>query len=116
LDQRILDQLLRGFDLDGHIDLISKSYGERMHEMNSLLQRAAVPGLSWIQPKGGMFLWAELPQGLDAEALLRCAVQKGVAFVPGSSFFADQPMRNTARLNFTHNKGERTEKGVARLI
>lgn len=116
LDQQILDQLLRGFNLDEHISLISKSYGERMLEMHQLLQQAAVPDLTWVMPKGGMFLWIELPDGLDAEALLRCAVQKGVAFVPGSSFFADQPIRNTARLNFTHNKGVRTEQGVARLV
>lgn len=63
-----------------------------------------------------MFIWVELPEGLDAEALLRNAVQKGVAFVPGSSFYADNPMRNTARLNYSHNKGERTVQGIARLI
>lgn len=116
MDQQILSQLLSGFDLDKHISLISKSYGERMMEMHQLLLRETVPGLSWIKPRGGMFLWIELPEGLDAEALLRCAVQKGVAFVPGSSFYADHPKRNTARLNFTHNKGVRTEQGVARLI
>lgn len=116
MDQQILSQLLSGFDLDAHIALISKEYGNRMNEMDALLKREALPGLSWVTPQGGMFLWVELPEGLDAEALLKCAVQKGVAFVPGSSFYADRPMRNTARLNYTHNKGERTVQGVARLI
>ncbi|MCR2807954.1 aminotransferase-like domain-containing protein [Paenibacillus soyae] len=116
MDQQVLSQLLQKFDLDAHIALISKEYGERMAEMESLLKKAALPELSWITPKGGMFLWVELPDGLDAEALLRCAVQKGVAFVPGSSFYADNVKRNTMRLNYTHNKGARTEHGVARLV
>ncbi|RJE89011.1 PLP-dependent aminotransferase family protein [Paenibacillus sp. 1011MAR3C5] len=116
MDQQILSQLLSGFDLDAHIARISKEYGARMNEMDALLRREALPGLNWVTPQGGMFLWVELPEGLDAEALLRCAVQKGVAFVPGSSFYADHPDRNTARLNYTHNKGERTVQGVARLV
>lgn len=116
MDQQVLSQLLHKFDLDAHIALISEEYGARMLEMQGLLKKAALPDLKWVTPKGGMFLWVELPDGLDAEALLRCAVQKGVAFVPGSSFYADNAMRNTMRLNYTHNKGARTEQGVARLV
>lgn len=116
MDQQILSQLLGGFNLDEHIKVISKSYGQRMIEMDKLLKQQARLDVSWIKPKGGMFLWIELPEGLDAEALLRCAVQKGVAFVPGSSFYAENPMRNTARLNYTYNTGAKTEQGVARLF
>ncbi|WP_336784766.1 aminotransferase-like domain-containing protein [Paenibacillus sp. MMO-177] len=115
MDQQILSQLLARFPLDEHIRIISESYGGRMREMQSLLKAQEIEGLNWIEPKGGMFLWVELPEGLDAEALLRVAVSKGVAFVPGSAFYAYDPKRNTARLNFTHNKGERTVLGVARL-
>lgn len=115
IDQQILSQLLSSFPLDDHIKVISDSYGQRMREMQTLLQQQAIEGFSWIEPKGGMFLWAELPEGLDAEVLLKVAVTKGVAFVPGSSFYAYEPKRNTARLNFTHNKGIRTIQGVERL-
>lgn len=116
LDQQILSQLLKGFNLDKHISVISKSYGERMLEMHRLLMEQAIPDVSWVKPKGGMFLWLQLPEGLDAEALLRSAVRKGVAFVPGSSFYGENPQRNTARLNYTYNTGERTKQGVARFV
>ncbi len=117
LDQRILSQLLKDFDLDAHIAVIAKSYGERMLEMHQLLRRQpALSGVKWEKPRGGMFLWVELPEALDAEALLRAAVKKGVAFVPGSSFYAEQPQRNTARLNYTYNSGERTQLGIERLV
>ncbi|WP_029192133.1 PLP-dependent aminotransferase family protein [Paenibacillus harenae] len=115
IDQQILSQLLSGFNLDDHIRLISKAYGERMMEMHELLKRQGLRDVSWVMPKGGMFLWLELPDGLDADALLRGSVRKGVAFVPGSAFFAEQPQRNTARLNYTYNTGARTKLGVERL-
>lgn len=114
-DQQILSRLLHDFDLDAHIAVISREYGARMLEMHGLLLRQALPDVAWSPPKGGMFLWLELPDGLDAEALLRCAVRKGVAFVPGSSFYASEPKRNTARLNYTHNSGAAMAQGVERL-
>ncbi|SFE52926.1 2-aminoadipate transaminase [Paenibacillus algorifonticola] len=115
IDQQIVSELLDSFPLDEHIKVISASYGERMREMQGLLAGQHIEGLRWIEPKGGMFLWLELPEGLDAEALLRASVQKGVAFVPGSSFYAYDPQRNTARLNFTYNIGAKTALGVERF-
>jgi 2-aminoadipate transaminase len=115
LDQQTLDQLLRHFPLDEHIRVIAENYGARMRQMQGLLAARMPQGLSWIEPKGGMFLWLELPEGLDAEALLKAAVQKGVAFVPGSAFYAGEPKRNTARLNFTYTTGEQMAVGMDRL-
>ncbi|WP_042165162.1 PLP-dependent aminotransferase family protein [Paenibacillus gorillae] len=115
MDQQILSQLLAHFPLDDHIQTIRRSYRDRMIEMQSLLLEQNIEGFSWIEPKGGMFIWTQLPEGLDAEVLLKAAVRKGVAFVPGSSFYAYDPQRNTARLNFTHNTGQKTVQGVQRL-
>ncbi|WP_308638607.1 aminotransferase-like domain-containing protein [Paenibacillus silvisoli] len=115
LDQQTLDQLLRHFSLDDHIKVIRKSYGERMRHMQQLLTAQGWSDVKWVQPKGGMFLWLELPEGLDSEALLRAAVKKNVAFVPGASFFAAEPQRNTARLNFTYTTGERMATGISRF-
>nr|WP_240547934.1 PLP-dependent aminotransferase family protein [Paenibacillus lignilyticus] len=115
LDQQTLDQLLRHFSLDDHIQVIRQAYGDRMQQMQKLLSQQGWSDVKWIEPKGGMFLWLELPEGLDAEALLRAAVKKNVAFVPGSSFYAAEPARNTARLNFTYTQGERMATGISRF-
>jgi 2-aminoadipate transaminase len=116
LDQQTLNQLLRHFPLDEHIRIISNEYGARMRNMQKLLLSHKRDGLNWVEPQGGMFLWMELPEGLDAEALLRGAVRKGVAFVPGNSFFARDPKRNTARMNFTFTTGDRMETGILRFV
>ncbi|XEC96403.1 PLP-dependent aminotransferase family protein [Paenibacillus tarimensis] len=115
LDQQTLDQLLKHFPLDVHIRSIAAAYGSRMRDMQRLLREQSLMDVSWVEPQGGMFIWLELPEALDAEALLRAAVAKGVAFVPGAPFFAAEPKRNTARLNFTYTEGDRMREGIARF-
>ncbi|GIP38879.1 aminotransferase [Paenibacillus sp. J31TS4] len=115
LDQQTLYQLLVSFDLDAHIRLIRRHYEDRMRLMTKLLGELDVPGLKWNEPKGGMFLWLQLPEGLKAETLMVKAVEEGVAFVPGSTFFADNPQYNTIRMNFTHSNPEEMKLGMERL-
>ncbi|MBD2872103.1 aminotransferase-like domain-containing protein [Paenibacillus arenilitoris] len=114
-DQQILSRLLENFDLDAHIRQIAGACGERMLEMHEQLLRQGLRDVSWQKPKGGLFLWLELPDGLDGEALLRLSIRKGVSFVPGGQFYAQHPRRNCIRLNFACHAGERTKLGVERL-
>jgi len=69
----------------------------------------------WNAPEGGMFLWARLPRGMDAVALLQQAVERGVAFVPGHAFFAEHPDPRCLRLSFVTPSVPEIERGVAAL-
>jgi 2-aminoadipate transaminase len=62
-----------------------------------------------------MFVWARLPAGHDAEALLRQALEHQVAFVPGYPFFTGAPERETLRLAFTRHTPVEIADGLARL-
>ncbi|KIL38905.1 aminotransferase [Gordoniibacillus kamchatkensis] len=115
MDQMTLYQLLEHFDIDAHIDVIRSDYKQRMKLMASLLREQGWEGVSWLEPKGGMFFWVELPQGVKAEDLLRLAVEEGVAFVPGSSFYAGDPAYNTMRMNYTHSDADTMRVGMNRL-
>ncbi|MFD0697905.1 PLP-dependent aminotransferase family protein [Paenibacillus sp. GCM10027628] len=115
IDQQTLYHLLEHFDLDAHISLIREHYRDRMKFMTGLLSELNWPGLKWEEPKGGMFIWVELPEQIKAEDLLKIAVQEGVAFVPGSTFYAENPQYNTMRLNYTHTDRETTILGMKKL-
>ncbi|RKP53909.1 PLP-dependent aminotransferase family protein [Cohnella endophytica] len=116
LDQQTLYQLMEHFDLDGHIEFVRKEYEIRMRQMADQLKQQQWPGVTWNEPKGGMFFWLELPESVDTGELLKTAVDLGVAFVPGVSFFAeDNSPRNRMRMNFTHNDFEGTVAGMKRL-
>ena len=45
------------------------------------------PEVTWTRPQGGLFLWARMPEGMDAEELLEIALEEKVAFVPGHAFY-----------------------------
>jgi 2-aminoadipate transaminase len=62
-----------------------------------------------------MFLWARLPAGLDAAALLPKAVERGVAYVPGAAFYAGAADARTLRLSFVTASPEQIERGIAAL-
>lgn len=115
MDQQALHQLFLHFDLYGHIDLVRTEYEKRMRLMVELLEQQAWPGAQWVEPMGGMFIWLELPKHVNTEELLKLAVEEGVAFVPGASFYADEPELNTMRLNFTHTDTEQMREGIERL-
>lgn len=73
-------------------------------------------GVSWTKPRGGMFVWVDLPAHLDgAELLARSIAEIRVAFVPGHAFFSDGTWRNTLRLNFSLSDSDQIETGIARL-
>jgi DNA-binding transcriptional MocR family regulator len=62
-----------------------------------------------------MFLWARLPTGHDATALLQRAVARNVAYVPGTPFFAGHPDPATLRLSFTTHTPAEIADGLMRL-
>ncbi|MCR8645649.1 PLP-dependent aminotransferase family protein [Paenibacillus sp. N1-5-1-14] len=115
LDQQTLYQLMEHFDLNGHIRTIRAHYESRMRIMADLLKEKNWPGVTWVEPKGGMFFWVELPEGMRATDLLPKAVEQGVAFVPGSPFYAGDAKHNTMRLNYTHSDEESLREGMNRL-
>ena len=115
LDQQTLHELIEHFDLDGHIAFVRREYEARMRQMADLLTAQQWPGVTWREPKGGMFFWVTMPESVDSAELLKTAVELGVAFVPGGTFFAENPQKNTMRMNFTHNDTENTIKGMERM-
>ena len=59
------------------------------------------PKKSFTKPEGGLFIFAFLQEGLDALSFLRPAIDRGLAFVPGESFYVEGGHKNTLRLNFS---------------
>jgi 2-aminoadipate transaminase len=115
LNQMIAYELLRTGFLEQHLEVIVGTYRERRDVMLAALERHFPAGTRWTHPEGGMFLWVELPEGVDASALLEEAVEQRVAFVPGVDFHADGSGRNTLRLNFSNSSPDLIREGIARL-
>lgn len=116
LTQRAVAELFAsGFDYQAHLALIRARYGERADTMLRALATHLPSGTSWTTPDGGLFVWVDLPAGLDATALLPRAIARKVAFVPGAPFYAAAPKRESLRLNFSNRPSESIEVGMQRL-
>ncbi|WP_414442738.1 PLP-dependent aminotransferase family protein [Burkholderia sp. 22PA0106] len=115
LTQRIAYEVIRDGFLDTHIPSIRALYAAQCDAMLGSLARHMPAGVTWNRPEGGMFIWVQLPAGIDSMALLDAAIAQHVAFVPGAPFFADDAQSNTLRLSFVTVPPEQIEEGVARL-
>jgi DNA-binding transcriptional MocR family regulator len=98
-----------------HIAMLCETYGARLAAMLEALAAHMPDGVSWTKPDGGMFVWLTLPERIDAAALLKHAIEAGIAFVPGESFYPETNVKNTLRLNFTACEPATIRDGIARL-
>ena len=115
VDQAAAAHWLETVDLDERVARLRAAYGARRDALVGGLAAALPPGSSHNHPDGGMFAWARLPSGWDAEELLTRALARDVAFVPGAPFFAGEPDRAALRLSFTAHPPHEIAEGLARL-
>ena len=113
--QYIAYQLANSPWMKTHIHLIRRTYKERRDVMLESLRKYMPEGVQWTEPKGGLFLWVTLPEGMDSASIFKFAVMEKVAFVPGVSFHPLGRGENTMRLNFSCMKPELIEEGIKRL-
>mgnify|MGYP006294878057 CR=1 FL=1 len=113
--QHVVYEFLRTGELDEHLKRIRKVYANRRDLMIKLMKEHFPEEVTFTEPGGGLFLWVQLPEGTDTTDLLPKAVEKKVAYIPGSAFFADGGGRNTMRMNYSKPTEAEIEEGIVRL-
>jgi 2-aminoadipate transaminase len=99
-----------------HVKKIRQVYKERRDVMLQAMEEHFPPGVTWTRPQGGLFLWVRMPEYVDAEKLLKRAVEEKVAFVPGNAFYPNgTDGRCCMRLNFSNAQPEMMREGIGRL-
>lgn len=114
-NQYIALEAAKGGFLDEHVKVIRATYKERRDVMIEMMEEMFPAGVTWRKPKGGMFLWSILPEGMDSAEVLKRAIEKKVAFVPGEAFHPIGGGRNTMRLNFSYSSPKTIREGITRL-
>jgi 2-aminoadipate transaminase len=112
-------QYLKSGRMPGTLKNVRKAYGERAAAMGNALKRELGDAIEFTQPQGGLFFWARLTGAggkiSDASEFAKRAIEKGVAFVPGAPFYANNPDKSTLRLSFATADVAKIEEGVGRL-
>jgi DNA-binding transcriptional MocR family regulator len=112
-------QYLKAGRMPATLANVRKVYAERASTMGNALRKELGDAIEFVQPLGGLFVWARLTgtNGAlqDGAAFAKRAIDKGVAFVPGAPFFASNPDLATLRLSFATADVAKIEEGVGRL-
>jgi DNA-binding transcriptional MocR family regulator len=115
LAQRQLVRLFATTDTTATLAKIRELYRQRRDAMLAAASRYLGDDVTLTRPQGGLFLWAEFAESVDARAVLEEAVARDVAFVPGDAFYPNGGHRNTMRLNFSASDPDRIAEGMSRL-
>ena len=111
LSQSILNDYLEHTGrYDEHLELLRQVYAKKMQIFKGYLNEL-LPEFVCTKPKGGMFIYGELP-GIDTSELVQKCLASGVVFVPGQEFFADGLKNSEIRFNFTHCKAVDIARGL----
>jgi 2-aminoadipate transaminase len=114
-DQRVVHQAIRRGVLEKLAPKLRALYRSKRDVMEAALRSELGAVLTWPEPKGGFFLWPELPEGMDGDALLERAIEEKVVFVAGSAFYVDGTGERRIRLSFSHPTPDKLREGVRRL-
>ncbi len=112
-------QYLKAGRMPNTLAHVRKVYAERAQAMGDALRKELGGAIDFVQPQGGLFVWARLTGAggkvADGNVLAKRAIEKGVAFVPGTPFFCANPDHATFRLSFATADADKIREGVARL-
>ncbi len=99
--QRAFDLYLRKGYWKNHIMTIKKVYTEKYNIMVEELNKLKKYGIFFVEPKGGLSIWLQLPKEIDSIDLYNECEKNNVAIVPGKIFFIDnKTYSNYIRLSF----------------
>ncbi|OLL70464.1 Transcriptional regulator, GntR family domain / Aspartate aminotransferase [Pseudonocardia sp. Ae168_Ps1] len=116
LCQATAAEAIKSLAYEEHLQTIRSTYERRMQTIGDSLTRHLTPVVRWRIPDGGLFVWLEGPPSLDADSVVREAIDSGVAVLPGSAFHADpRDGRNTLRLSIAAVQDQFIDQGVQRL-
>jgi len=104
------------YDFEANVEKLIQLYRVRRDVMIEMLEKNLPQNVTFTHPQGGLFLWVQLPEAIDASELLQDCLKKKVAFIPGESFFPNGGGENTFRLNYSNMDELNIREGIKRLV
>jgi 2-aminoadipate transaminase len=120
--QQIIRQALVSGEYEAHLAELHYRYARKAHVMTQALREHFPPKVQWLEPSGGLYVWAKLPRAVKSGVksdLFQTALKKGVLYVPGELCYAEDPSRvkpnHEMRLSFGGATEENIQEGIKRL-
>lgn len=116
LNQMIVDEWFKNYDVKAHISKIQKIYKKKLDLMCDCIDKELGDFVRYVRPEGGLFIWCRLPDDVNMLEFVQKAVERKVAVVPGNAFLMDDTASTQyIRLNFSTPSDEGIVNGVKAL-
>ena len=110
--QVIADKFLQSGHADKYIEKVRVEYKKRAEAMIDALNKHLPVEVTFTAPRGGFYIWLQLPRGIDSTDILMKAIDKGVVFVSGKTFDPHGKVNNNIRLSYCNTSVEKINKGI----
>lgn len=113
MTQKLVAQYLDNGKYYRNLHVFRSNYAIKQEIMCRELEKLKDLGLDYIRPRGGVYIWCRLPEGVDSMELEVQARRMGVSIVPGYVFYPDKSGgRDYIRLNFSYESRDRIRQGI----
>ena len=100
---------------DRHLRRLRRAYRDQIRRLAKHVEQTFPAGTRINRPRGGQFLWVELPEGGDGMALFESAWDAGISVAPGTMFSPSGGYRRFVRLNASVPWSDHVVEAVAKL-
>jgi len=120
--QHVLARALTSCQYGQHLGVIQRRYAQKARVMMAALREHFPAPVQWQEPKGGLYIWARLPERMKSRAKSRVfkqAMARDVIYVPGELCYCEDSTRakpnHEMRLSFGNASEAQIREGIARL-
>ncbi|MBO6784356.1 MAG: PLP-dependent aminotransferase family protein [Alphaproteobacteria bacterium] len=115
LEQMVLAEYCSAH-FDSHVSKLQGVLHEKCRAIMEALDAEFGTSAEYREPKGGIFIWVTLPDGVDTMKLYEAAAADGVALNPGAEWSVEPASgRHSMRLCFGNPTLDEIREGVAKL-
>ena len=114
--QMVCHRYMTELDMDAHIRSIREVYRHKCSLMLSCLDDMMPKSVTYTRPEGGLFIWCTLPDNIPCDGVVKAALERKVAVVPGTAFNCDEHAPSPSfRLNYSMPSDDQIKRGVEAL-
>ncbi len=113
MTQKLLGRYLDDGSYYQALDRFRDSYGRKQRLVCEQLDAMAELGVRYERPRGGVYIWCRLPDGIDSKRFVNLAYRRGLILIPGYIFYPfKNGGRDHVRINYSYESDERLLRGM----
>lgn len=113
LSQKLIARYLDDGTYYKILDTFRDIYSRKQRLVCEMLDEMKYLGIKYSKPRGGVYIWCRLPEGVDSKSFVAKAYSRGLALIPGYIFYPyKNGGRSYIRINYSFETEERLRVGL----